>query len=150
MQLLRLVLLLLQQKAPDMKKYLAVALLAISLGGCAQLQAIQSAIQIGTATAANPVTPDRLFQMENAAQLIFVGLNTWKTSCKNGILPVSCKTQIAAVQVYTRQIPPYLAQLRSFVKKNDQINAQVVFNQITSLISIVKTQAAQSNVPLGS
>lgn len=132
-----------------MKKFLAVALVAVSLGGCAQLQALQSAIQIGTATVANPVTPDRLFQMENAAQLIFVGLNTWKTSCKQGVLPVSCKTQIAQVQVYTRQIPPYLTQLRVFVKNNDQINAQVVFNQIGGLISTVKAQAAQASVPLG-
>lgn len=133
-----------------MKKFLAVALVALSLGGCAQLQAIQSAIQIGTATVANPVTKDRLYQMENAVQLIFVGLNTWKTSCKQGLILDTCKAQIAQVQVYTRQIPPYLAQLRSFVKSNDQINARVVFNQITSLISTVKTQAALVNAPMGS
>lgn len=133
-----------------MKKFLAVALVALSLGGCAQLQAIQSAIQIGTATVANPVTKDRLYQMENAVQLIFVGLNTWKTSCKQGLILDTCKAQIAQVQVYTRQIPPYLAQLRSFVKSNDQINARVVFNQITGLISTVKTQAALVNAPMGS
>lgn len=128
-----------------MKKFLAVAFIALSLSGCAQLQALQSAIQIGTATIANPVTKDRLYQLENTVQLIFVGLNTWKTSCKNGVIMDTCKGQIAQVQVYTRQIPPYLVQLRTFVKTNDQVNARVVFNQISNLVATAKAQAAQSN-----
>lgn len=134
-----------------MKKLLAVFVVAISLGGCAaQLQDIVEAVKLGTASAANPVTKDRLYQMESAVTLVFAGLNTWKASCVQGLINASCKAQIANVQVYTRQIPPHLAQLRTFVKNNDQINATVLFNQITGIIATVKAQAATNNVAIGS
>lgn len=133
-----------------MKKFLAVGFVILSLGGCAQLQTIIEAIKLGTASVANPVTKDRLYQMESAVTLVFAGLNTWKQSCVRGLLNPSCKAQIASVQVYTRQIPPYLTQLRQFVRTNDQVNATVVFNSITGLIATVKAQAAVNNVAMGS
>lgn len=132
-----------------MRKFLAVCLVTLSLGGCAQLQAIQEAVRIGTASVANPVTKDRLHQIESAITLVFVGLNTWKVSCARGLINQNCKDQIAAVQVYTRKLPPYLTQLRTFVRNDDQVNATVVFNNISKLISIVKTQAAQNNIQIG-
>lgn len=133
-----------------MKKLLVIGLLALGLGGCAQLQAIGTALQLGTASVANPVTKDRLNQIESAATIVFAGLDTWKKSCISLALPQVCRTQIASVQVYTRKIPPYLAQLRGFVRNNDQVNATVVWNQLTDLITTVKTQAAQANVNIGS
>lgn len=132
-----------------MRKILAICLVAFSLGGCAMLQKIQTAVELGTASIANPVTKDRLHDMEAAVTLVAVGLNAWKQSCAQGVINANCKSQIASVQVYTRQIQPYLAQLRQFVKTNDQVNATVVFNNITSIISTVKAQAAQSNVAIG-
>ncbi len=133
-----------------MRKVLAVLLLTISLGGCAALSNLQHAISIGTASIANPVTKERLRQIEAAVTLVFVGLNTWKQSCKNGLINANCADQIAAVQVYTRQLPPYLAQLRMFVKNEDQVNAIVVYNNISNLMTTVKAQAATSNIKLGS
>lgn len=132
-----------------MRKFATVVLLAFSLGGCAQLQHLQEIISIGTASIANPVTKDRLRKVEAAATLVFVGLNTWKNSCAQRLINATCQAQIEAVQVYTRQIPPYLAQLRAFVKNNDQVNAVVVYNNITKLIGTVKSQAAASNIILG-
>lgn len=135
-----------------MKNIVLVLTLAVSLGGCAGLQKALDAFQTGGATASisNPVTLDTLNKVENAAILLFTGLNAWKSTCAQGLIPASCKVQIASVQVYTRQIPPYLTQLRLFVKKNDQVNAIVVFNQITGLIATVKTQAAASGQTIGS
>jgi len=133
-----------------MKKVLLVLTLAISLAGCATIKNIETAIQLGTASIANPVTKTRLNQMESAITILFGGLNAWKKTCQDGLIPQSCREQIGAVQVYTRQIPPYLAQLRAFVKNDDQINATVVFNNITTLIGTVKTQAAASGVNVGS
>jgi hypothetical protein len=88
--------------------------------------------------------------MESALTIVFAGLDAWKKSCIQGLIPPVCKQQINSVQVYTRQIPPYLAQLRVFVKANDQVNATVVFNNLTSLIGIVKTQAAAGGANVGS
>jgi len=133
-----------------MRKFVIATTLSLSLtlGGCQFFKNLEAAFQTGdiTASVVNPVTRERLDQLEQVAVLVFTGLNAWKQSCINGTIPVTCKQQIASVQVYTRQIPPYLAQLRVFVKTNDQVNAIVLFNNITSLISNIRTQAAASGV----
>lgn len=133
-----------------MKRLILVVALTLSLAGCASLQAIQTAVQFGTASVANPVTPERLSQAENALILVFTGLKGWKTSCQRGLIPASCREQIAAVQVYTRQLPPILAKLRAFVRNNDQVNAITVFNSFSDLIATVKSQAAQNGVTIRS
>lgn len=133
-----------------MRKLIAVCLVAFSLSGCAALQNIQDVISIGTASVTNPVTPERLRQVEAGVSIVFTGLNTWKRSCVQGLINPNCKEQIMAVQVYTRKLPPYLVQLRTFVKNDDVVNASVVFNNITKLISAIKAQAAVSNVQIGS
>lgn len=132
-----------------MRKIAAIILLTVSLGGCAALQNFQSAVSIGTASVSNPVTKDRLHKIESAVTLVFVGLNTWKESCAQRLINEGCKAQIAAVQVYTRKIPPYLTQLREFVKNDDQVNAVVVYNNIMKLVDVVKAQAAANNIKVG-
>jgi hypothetical protein len=131
-----------------MRKILLIAILGFSLGGCATIQGIETAFTLGTASVSNPVTKDRLNQVESAITLVFAGLEGWKKSCVQGLIPPACKQQIGAVQVYTRQLPPYLAQLRTFVKTNDQVNATVVFNNIVDLVGTVKTQAANAGVTI--
>jgi hypothetical protein len=131
-----------------MKRIILALTLSLSLAGCATIQAIQTAVELGTASIANPVTKTRLYQMENAIILVFAGLNTWKKSCAQGLINPDCKAQITEAQVYTRQIPPYLAQLRTFVKTNDQVNATVVFNSIVDLVGTVKAKAAAGGVTI--
>lgn len=132
-----------------MKSVALALVLAVSLGGCQFFKNVETAFQLGTASVTNPVTKDRLYQIESTAILVFSGLEAWKVSCMQGLIPAVCKDQIAVAQVYTRKIPPYLTQLRVFVKKNDQVNATVLFNEITGLISNIKTQAAQSGQNFG-
>lgn len=129
-----------------MKRFLAIAFVTFTLAGCSTFKNIETAFQLGTASTSNPVTPTRLNQMESAITLVFAGLNAWKQSCTQGLIPAPCKQQIAAVQGYTRQIPPYLTQLRTFVKTNDQVNATVVFNSVVDLIGAIKSQAAAGGV----
>jgi|SRR5580765_4209486 ABC-type uncharacterized transport system auxiliary subunit len=124
-----------------MKRLFLVPLLCLSLGGCLTLQGIETAYQVGTVSITNPVTRDRLYTMEQAVKLTFIGLNTWKKLCVQGQINVNCKQQVRTVQVYTASVPLYLKQLRAFVANNDQINAIVVFNQLSDLIATVKTQA---------
>lgn len=133
------------------KIILAIAL-SLSLSGCLTLQQVETAVHFGTVSVANPVTPTRLNQMENGLKVLFAGLNAWKRSCVQGLIPDVCKQQIKTVQVYTLQLKPYLAELRSFVKNNDQVNAVVVFNELTGIISTVRAKAAESgqSLPLAS
>lgn len=133
-----------------MKKIVLALALTLSLGACQQFRNIETAFQLGTVSVANPVTKERLYQIENTISLVFVGLNTWKRTCVAGLIPDTCKQQIRTVQVYTLQIKPYLRQLRSFVRNNDQVNAGVVFNQLTDIIGIVRAQAAAGGQNLGS
>ncbi len=133
-----------------MKRIILALTLSVALAGCATIQAVETAFQLGTASVANPVTRDRLNQMESAVTLVFAGLNAWKKSCQQALINADCKAQIGEVQVYTRQIPPYLTQLRTFVKTNDQVNATVVFNSLVSLVGTVKTQAAARGIVIGS
>jgi hypothetical protein len=132
-----------------MRKILIASALAFSLAGCSTLSNIETAVEIGTASITNPVTRTRLDQMESGIKLVFIGLGTWKNQCANGNLvgiEPNCKEDIGAVQVYTRKVPPYLIQLRSFVRNNDQVNATVVWNQLFDIINIVKTEAAKGGV----
>lgn len=131
-----------------MRKLLIVPLLCLSLSGCLTLQGIETAFKLGTASITNPVTKDRLLEIETTVSLVFTGLNAWKKTCAQGLINATCKDQIASVQVYTRQIPPFLKQLRGFVKTNDQVNATVVYNNIVALITTVRSQAAINGQPL--
>jgi hypothetical protein len=131
------------------KIVIAAAMVAVSLGGCATFSKISEAVSIGTASITNPVTKTRLNQVESAATLVFAGLNGWRQSCVQGLIPETCRAHIRAVQVYTKQIPPYLDQLRRFVKTNDQVNAIVAYNEISSLIATAKSQAAAGGATIG-
>ena len=44
---------------------------------------------------------------------------------------------------------PLVAQLRGFVDNNDQINATVVYNQLTALYTNAKSIAAAAGVNVG-
>ena len=130
-----------------MKRFLAILLL-LGLTSCATIKNIETALTLGTATTANPVTPTRLNQMESGVILVFAGLRTWKSSCVQGLIPPVCRAQIATVQAYTRQIPPYLKDLRNFVKNNDQVGATIIWNTLINVIDEVKTQAAAGGVTI--
>lgn len=134
-------------------KKIIIGLLALSLGGCASLpslHAIQTVAQLGTASIANPITKERLSQIEQAGIVVFASLNTWKDQCRRGVIPAACKDQIAHVQVFTRPLPTYLKQLRAFMKNDDQVNAVVVFNRITETIAAVKAAAVAHNIEIRS
>lgn len=132
-----------------MRKIVLAGALALGLGGCASLDNLQRAVTLGTISVNNPIDNTRLRQIESAVSLVFTGLNTWKRACVSGLIPDTCKQQIRTVQIYTVQIPPYLKELRAFVRNNDQVNAGVVYNELFSIIDLVKSKAAASGQTLG-
>lgn len=132
-----------------MKRIVLALVLGLSLGGCAQLQKFQDALTLTTATVTNPVTKDRLNDLEAGIRIVFAGLKAYKSACINGTADVHCRTNIQQIQVYTRQVPVPLAQLRAFVKNNDQINATIVYNNLVTLITNAKQAAANAGINLG-
>ena len=102
-----------------------------------------------TASITNPVTPGMLYQVETTANAVVSGLKIYKRACVAGEADKNCKTNIAAIQVYTRKLAVLLPQLRDFVLNGKQINAIDVYNQITDLISKAKKSADAVGVKTG-
>jgi hypothetical protein len=133
-----------------MRKFILVLTLSAALGGCAQLQAIQGGLSLATKSIANPVTKSEEAQVELALDTAVQALLTYKRACIAGSADKNCKANIAQIQAYTRQVPALVTQLRTFVDTNDQINATVVYNELTALYTNVKGAAASLGVSLGS
>ena len=133
-----------------MRRIILALTLSLSLAGCANLQAITDGISLATKSIANPVTPADEAQVEVALGAAIDLLKAYKRACVEGTADVNCRANIAQIQAYTRGIPPLVAQLRSFVDNNDQINAAVAYNQLRALYVNVKATATQLGINLGS
>lgn len=131
-------------------KRISVLLLCFALAGCADLQMISQGISLATKSIANPVTKAEEAQVELALDTAIQALKVYKQACIAGSADKNCRANIAQIQAYTRQIPALVAQLRTFVDNNDQINASVIYNQLTALYANVKSSAATLGVSLGS
>lgn len=136
-----------------MKKIIALALVAFTLGGCAgtmeKLQAVGAGLSLVTKSIANPVTKNEEAQIELALNAVIDGLRAYKSACAQGNADKNCKLNVAQIQVYTRQVEILVPRLRNFVDNNDQINASVVYNQLTAIYSDVKKVAANLGVNIG-
>lgn len=133
-----------------MKRLILTAALALSLAGCASFQAFETGISLATKSIANPVTKSEEAQVELALDTAVQALKVYKKACMAGSADKNCRANIAQIQAYTRQIPPLVAQLRGFVDNNDQVNATVIYNQLTALYANVKSAATSLGVSLGS
>lgn len=125
-----------------MRKLILAIALGLSVSACDPIALFQAS----TASIANPVTKDMLYEVENGTIVAFAALKAYKKSCVDLLIPQSCRQTIKSIQAYTRQIPPVLSSLRSFVKNNDQVNAIVAYNTIMSLVANFKAVAAANNV----
>ena len=133
-----------------MKRIILALTLSLALAGCADLQAITGGLSLATKSIANPVTKSEEAQVELAIQTAVDALKAYKKACIAGTADKNCRANIAQIQVYTRQVPGLVAQLRSFVDNNDQINATVIYNQLQALYVNVKGVATSLGVSLGS
>ncbi len=132
-----------------MRKHLAIILVTVSLGGCAQLSAVTQGISLATKTITNPVTREDEAKVELAMDTALQLLLTYRRACIAGTADVHCRANIKMLQPYTKAAVPLLAQLRSFVDNNDQINASVVYNQLTALYVNLKAAAQSVGVNVG-
>lgn len=132
-----------------MRKIVLAVVVAVGLGGCAQLQKAADVVGVVTKSYTNPVTRADLDNAEGGVQLIFTGLNSYKRACVQGIADKNCKANISAIQVYTRKVPAVLKQLRQFVDSGDQINATSVYNNLMQLINNIRNEAYIRDVKIG-
>ena len=132
-----------------MRKLLAIVMVTLTLGGCAQLSAVSGGISLVTKTIQNPVTKQELYQIEASLRILTEALLTYRRACIANSADLRCRENIAAIQPYTRQVPGLLAELRSFVKNDDQINAVVVYNRLSNLYTTLKTSAVSLGIPTG-
>lgn len=132
-----------------MRRIVLTLLLATTLGACSTLGNIGTGISLVTKSVTNPVTRTEEVQMEAAIDAAVIALQGYKTACAQGTADKPCKANIAAIQRYTRQMPPLIAQLRTFVDTNNQINAVVVYNQLTALYANFKNSASQLGYNVG-
>lgn len=133
-----------------MKRIVIVLALTLSLGACAQLQTLQNVAKFATATITNPVTKEMEAQIELGFDAALQILLSYRRACIAGTADVNCRRNIEIIQPYTRQAKPLIAQLRSFVDNNDQVNATVAYNQLVALYGNLKRSAAEVGMNIGS
>jgi predicted small secreted protein len=131
-----------------MKRIVLLALLSPLLAGCITLQGLETGISLTTKSIANPVTKSQEAQVELVLDSAIEALKAYKQACATGAADKNCKANVAQIQAYTRQINPLMVQLRNFVDANDQINATVIYNQLTALYTNVKGAAASLGMNL--
>jgi hypothetical protein len=131
-----------------MRKIILAIALSLSLvgSGCAPQLAVLSA---ATKTIDNPVTKNDLFQIEASLKLVTTGLKTYRRLCLQDAVDKNCRSNIEAIQPYSSQVYPLLAELSSFVRTNDQINAIVVYKRLVNIYTSITTEAAARGISLG-
>lgn len=134
-----------------MRRLFASVAVVLMLGGCVQLQSLGTVISLGTASIANPITKVREAQIEAGFDTAVQLMLAYRRACIKGAADVHCRANIGMIQPYTRQAQNILLpQLRKFVDANDQVNAVVIFNQLATLYSDMKSVAATAGVNVGS
>lgn len=127
-----------------------LAMLALPAGGCASsaegLLGLPSGVL--TKSVANPVTKTDLYRIENGMLVVASGLRAYKKLCNNGSLPADCIKIVQDLQAGVHQSRPLIRQLRTFVRKNDQVNAAVVWNTLQGIIAQYRAEAAKAGVQL--
>lgn len=117
-------------------KRLIVLALALSLSACAGMP--KSVLEGGTSVTTsidNPVTTERLYQIEAALSTAASAAIVYRRSCLTGALPKSCRAIVEKIRGYSATARVMLARLRGFVRQNDQVNAIKVLLEVQGVIS---------------
>lgn len=124
------------------------------LGGCAGTlpslaeNALSLPSGVLTTSIQNPVTRQTLYRIENGLIVAVSGLNTYKNYCNNRPVGDPCDVVVARLQSYVKRARPLIRSLRTFVRKNDQVNAGVVFSTLRGLFTEFRITAAGAGIPV--
>lgn len=126
-----------------MKKIALALILALSLGGCANLGSI---LNFATTGVSNPVTPEMVYRTEQTMIIAVSGLNAYKKACIAKTIAQTCRDTVVKLQVYTRPAAQAIKDLRAAVRANDQVNAIAAFNLVNKLMDDFKSTAVVNGV----
>lgn len=120
---------------------IAVAVLCLWLAGC-------GAARFLTASVANPVTKEMMYNVEQTAVAIIAGLNSYRVLCLQRAIPASCRTTIKVIQPYTKSAAAILPDLRRYFRENDTLNAINAYNALVSIFASARATAIAQGVPV--
>lgn len=120
-------------------RILAIALIALSLSGC-------TAARIVTASVDNPVTTEKMYQVEQGAVVIAAGLNAYRDLCIQKVIDQKCRKAIVEIQAYTIPLRRQLVTLRAYFKANDKLNAINAYNVLTQLLADARKAAVKNGI----
>ena len=122
-------------------KAILVLVLGLALAGCSTVRTAVVGID-------NPVTIERMYQVEQAAIVVVAALNTYKSLCANGSIPARCREVVAQMQSFTRPAAATLANLRTYFRNNDQLNAINAYKTLVQLLADARSVASMNGVIL--
>ena len=133
-----------------MRKLMLIFPVLLLLGGCAGLAESVIGLPNGilTQSVQNPVSKDTLFRVESGLRVVVAGLQTYKNYCNTRPVGDKCDAVVQQLQAYSRQARPMVAQLRVFVRRNDQVNARVVFTTLKALFAEFQALATREGIPV--
>src|SRR3990167_1030695 len=132
-----------------LRKFFLVPVLAVALfaGGCAVgIPNPFKVISALTTPINNPITPKMLDNAQNTLKVAIDGLNIYGNLCATKRLVQTCWDVIESIQVYTKQLPPLLANARLFVRNNDQVNARTAYDAVQKLLSDIRRESLANGV----
>ena len=127
-----------------MKRLAILLVVALSLGGCANLQ---TAFQIATTPVT--VTPAMAQDVQEAAKVATSGLVAYRRLCiKKVIDPVTrnCRAVIVTIQPYTRAAAVAIVDLRQAVRENDQVTAIRAYIALQRIVANIQTERQKAGV----
>jgi hypothetical protein len=117
----------------------AIALMALSLAGC-------TAARIVTASVDNPVTIEKMYQVEQGAVIIAATLNAYRDLCIQKVIDQKCRKVIVEIQAYTIPARQQLVTLRAYFRANDKLNAINAYNVLTRLLADARSVATKNGI----
>ncbi len=130
-----------------MKRLLIICAITLSLGGCATLERVQTAVSVATTPVA--VTPTMVLQIEEGLKVATSGLVGYRRLCLQKVIdPVTrnCRQVIVRLQPYTKAAAVAIVDLRVAVRQNNQITALSAYNALRGLIANIQTERQLAGV----
>jgi hypothetical protein len=122
--------------------FLAVVLFGLSgnLAGCFQTTSL------AISGVDNPVTVERMYQVEQVAVALVSGLNTYRTACLQKLAGDRCRDVIIQMQSFTKPAQRQLVTLRVYFRNNDKLNAINAYNTLVQLLADARAVASSNGV----
>jgi hypothetical protein len=124
-----------------MKRILILCVVALSLGGCAN---VKTAFDVATTPVT--ITEATVYKVENGLKTVTAGLVAYRRLCIQKLIDRKCRTVIVGIQPYTIAAAQALGDMRAAVKANNQVNALAAYSMLQGLITNIQNQRQRAGV----